>query len=140
MIGSSGFWILVWYGILLLGIVGLWASLSGGKRLHWRNLDELLRAIGTMMVSGGMLLLLYGVLPHVATGLLGLALGVFVAAFVAGQNLPDPLPEDADEEDELHPALRHSGPQPAIHGRDFASESDRAGAGSRSASDSGGNS
>lgn len=140
MLGSSGFWIIVWFGIFLLGIVGLWASLSGGKRLHWRNLDELLRAIGTMMVSGGMLLLLYGVLPHVATGLLGLALGVFVAAFVAGQNLPDPLPDDADEEDELHPALRQSGPQPVIHGRDRASESDTARAGTASASDTGGTS
>ena len=88
MIGGRGFWILVWYGILVLGLIGLWASVLWGRRLRWQNLDEILRAAGTIQVSAGMLLLLYGVAQQVATGLLGLAFGVFVAAFVAGRNLP----------------------------------------------------
>lgn len=87
MIGGRGFWILVWYGILVLGLIGLWASVLWGRRLKWQNLDEFLRAIGTVQVSIGMLMLLYGVAVQVATGLLGLAFGVFVAAFVAGRNI-----------------------------------------------------
>jgi hypothetical protein len=87
MVGGRGFWILVWYGILVLGLIGLWASVLWGRRLKWQNLDEFLRAIGTVQVSIGMLMLLYGVAAQVATGLLGLAFGVFVAAFVAGRNI-----------------------------------------------------
>ena len=87
MVGGRGFWILVWYGILVLGLIGLWASVLWGRRLKWQNLDEFLRAIGTVQVSIGMLMLLYGVADQVATGLLGLAFGVFVAAFVAGRNI-----------------------------------------------------
>lgn len=103
---GRGFWIAVWYGILLLGGAGLWASIAWGRRLQWQNLDELLRAIGTMQVSVGMLLLLYGVWPQVATGLLGLALGVFIAAFVAGRHLPPASDDDDDEDVDIHPALR----------------------------------
>jgi hypothetical protein len=52
-----------------------------------------------------MLLLLYGVAVQVATGLLGLAFGVFVAAFVAGRSAiqqehrryDDPEPEPGGE-------------------------------------------
>jgi hypothetical protein len=104
---GRGFWIVVWYGILLLGLVGLWASIAWGRRLRWENLDELLRAIGTIQVSVGMLLLLYGRWPQVATGLLGLALGVFIAAFVAVRHLPA-IDDEDDEDDEAdtHPALR----------------------------------
>ena len=87
MVGGRGFWILVWYGILVLGLIGLWASVLWGRRLKWQNLDEFLRAIGTVQVSIGMLMLLYDVAVQVATGLLGLAFGVFVAAFVAGRNI-----------------------------------------------------
>ena len=97
MVAGRGFWILVWYGILVLGLIGLWASILWGRRLRWQNLDELLRAIGTIQVSVGMLLLLYGAAERLATGLLGLALGVFVAAFVAGRNLPPPRREDDDD-------------------------------------------
>lgn len=101
MVAGHGLWIFVWYGILVLGLIGLSASLMWGRRLKWRNLDELLRAIGTVQVSIGMLLLLYGRAQQVATGLLGLALGVFVAAFVAGRNLPPPRRHDDDENDEI---------------------------------------
>ena len=97
MVAGRGFWIFVWYAILVLGLVGLWASILWGRRLKWQNLDELLRAIGTIQVSIGMLLLLYGRAGRLATGLLGLALGVFVAAFVAGRNLPPPRRPDDDD-------------------------------------------
>ena len=86
---------------------GLLASV---RRLHGENLDELLRAIGTTQVSVGMLLLLYGRLPTVATGLLGLALGVFIAAFVAGRHQSSDADED-EEDAEIHPALRGLPPQ-----------------------------
>jgi hypothetical protein len=107
---GRGFWIIVWYGILLLGLAGLWASIASVRRLHGENLDELLRAIGTTQVSVGLLLLLYGRLPTVATGLLGLALGVFIAAFVAGRHESSGAEED-DEDAEIHPALRGLPPQ-----------------------------
>lgn len=105
------FWIIVWYGILLLGLAGLWASIASVRRLHWENLDELLRAVGTTQVSVGMLLLLYGWLPTVATGLLGLALGVFIAAFVAGRHQASAADDEDDEDAEIHPALRGLAPQ-----------------------------
>jgi hypothetical protein len=101
MVAGRGFWIFVWCGILVLGLIGLWASILWGRRLRWQNLDELLRAVGTVQVSVGMLLLLYGIAERVATGLLGLALGVFVAAFVAGRNLPPPRRREDDDEFDL---------------------------------------
>ena len=110
MVAGRKYWILIWYGILLLGLAGLWASIASVRRLHGENLDELLRAIGTTQVSVGMLLLLYGRLPTVATGLLGLALGVFIAAFVAGRHQSSDADED-EEDAEIHPALRGLPPQ-----------------------------
>ncbi len=55
-----------------------------------------------MQVSIGMLMLLYGVAVQVATGLLGLAFGVFAAAFVAGRNISftHRRHDDGEEEDE----------------------------------------
>jgi hypothetical protein len=58
-----------------------------------------------------MLLLLYGWLPTVATGLLGLALGVFIAAFVAGRHQSAGADDEDDEDAEIHPALRGLPPQ-----------------------------
>ena len=123
MIGGRGFWILVWYGILALGVIGLWASVLWGRRLKWQNLDEFLRAIGTVQVSVGMLMLLYGVAVQVATGLLGLAFGVFVAAFVAGRNISatehrrhdDPEPDQ--DTDPSGPPLAPPGESLPIHDR-----------------------
>ena len=110
MVGGRGFWILVWYGILVLGLIGLWASVLWGRRLRWQNLDEILRAAGTIQVSAGMLMLLYGVAQQLATGLLGLAFGVFVAAFVAGRNAPTREPGGDQLDDDEVPPLSPSAP------------------------------
>ena len=90
MIVGRRYWILIWYGILLLGILGLLASVHWGRRTHWRNLDEVLRAVGTILVSVGMLVLLYP-LPWsyaelLGEVLLGVALVAFVAAFILGRH------------------------------------------------------
>jgi hypothetical protein len=85
MIAGRRYWILIWYGILALGLLGLWASIYWGRRTAWKNLDELLRAIGTITVSVGMLLLLYGRLVWLGTPLLVVALAFFVGAFLAGR-------------------------------------------------------
>ena len=95
MIGRQ-FWIVVWYGILLLGILGFGAAVHWGRRTDWRNLDEVFRAIGTILVSLGMLLLLYPLgLAWSATGrvLLVTALASFVIAFFLGRR---PLDRDGD--------------------------------------------
>ena len=89
MIAGRRYWIVIWYGILLLGLLGLVASVHWGRRTHWRNLDEVLRAIGTILVSIGMLVLLYP-LRWVYAGLLGevllaVALIAFGAAFILGR-------------------------------------------------------
>lgn len=121
MVAGRGFWILVWYGILVLGLIGLWASVLWGRRLRWQNLDEFLRAIGTVQVSVGMLMLLYGIAPHLATGILGLAFGVFVAAFVAGRNSPirDYRHDDQEfEEDAPLPSTLRDRPPPVADDRE----------------------
>ena len=89
MIAGRRYWIVIWYGILLLGLLGLIASVHWGRRTHWRNLDEVLRAIGTILVSIGMLVLLYP-LRWVYSWLLGevllaVALIAFGAAFILGR-------------------------------------------------------
>src|ERR1041385_1879430 len=58
MVIGRRFWIVIWYGILVLGVLGLGASIYWGRQTHWKNTDELLRAIGTIAVSAGMLRLL----------------------------------------------------------------------------------
>ncbi len=100
MIIGHRWWILIWYGILTIGVVGLLASFSWARQTHWRNLDEVLRAIGTITVSLGMLLFLYDVTGGAAETLLLAALLSFVLAFVVGRR-PDhrPPPPDDDEAD-----------------------------------------
>ena len=61
MIAGRRYWILIWYGFLLIGVAGAVASAYWGRRTHGRNLDEILRALATILLSVGMLLLLYGV-------------------------------------------------------------------------------
>jgi hypothetical protein len=62
----------------------------------------------------------------VATGLLGLALGVFIAAFVAGRHQASAIGDEDDEDAEIHPALRGLAPQVERHpGADSDSELNR---------------
>ncbi|HEX5633983.1 MAG TPA: hypothetical protein VFX50_12180, partial [Gemmatimonadales bacterium] len=51
------------------------------RELRWRNLDEILRGIGTIAVSLGMLVVLYGADAILGQILLTAALGVFAMAF-----------------------------------------------------------
>lgn len=85
MIAGQRFWILIWYGILLLGVIGLGGALFWGKRTQWKNLDEIFRGVGTMAVSIGMLLLLYRVGIGLGQFLLIFALTCFILAFILGR-------------------------------------------------------
>lgn len=85
MVAGRRVWIIIWYGMLLLGVLGLVASLYWARRTHWRNLDEFLRAIGTVLVSTGMLILLHGAGDVIGTSLMLGAVGAFVAAFIVGR-------------------------------------------------------
>jgi uncharacterized membrane protein YccC len=51
MIVGRKYWILIWYGILLLGLLGQWASIYWARRTRWQNMDEVLRAFGTILVA-----------------------------------------------------------------------------------------
>jgi hypothetical protein len=73
-------WVWIWVAILLLGLAGLIGAAVWGRSTHWRNLDEVLRGLGTVSVSGGMLLLLLGRLTVLAIFLLFVSLALFVAA------------------------------------------------------------
>jgi hypothetical protein len=89
MVAGRKYWIIIWYGILLLGVLGLWASLYWARRTAWKNVDEVLRGVGTILVSVGMLLLLHQPAGPLwkTTGeiLLVDALICFVAAFMLGR-------------------------------------------------------
>jgi len=85
MIIGHRWWIVIWYGILLTGSVGLAAAVYWGRRTSWQNLDEILRAAGTILVSLGMLLILHDRDGSGAEALLVTALLAFVAAFVVGR-------------------------------------------------------
>lgn len=87
MIPGLRYWILIWYGLLLLGVVGLGGALYWGRQTHWKNLDEVFRGIGTILVSVGMLLLLYQVQIGLGQLLLVLALACFVLAFIFGRRI-----------------------------------------------------
>lgn len=85
MVAGRGFWIVIWFGIMLLGLLGLGASMYWARETNWKNLDELLRAVGTIVVSSGMLLLLYDVATGLGQVLLVLALLCFGFAFALGR-------------------------------------------------------
>ncbi len=85
MVAGRRFWIIIWYGILFVGILGAWASVYWGRQTRWKNLDELIRALGTILASVGMLLLLYGVEGGIGESLLVLALVGFAWAFGLGR-------------------------------------------------------
>ncbi len=90
MIIGRRWWILIWYGILLLGAAGLVMAIHWGRQVRWRNLDEILRGIGTITVSVGMLLLLYGTGRGAGQTLLLAALIAFILAFLAGREQDRP--------------------------------------------------
>lgn len=91
-------WIIIWYGILLLGVLGLGAALHWGRQTHWNNRDEILRGIGTITVSVGFLLLLNGVGGGAGYTFLVAALLAFVLAFFYGREpRQSPPRSDADE-------------------------------------------
>lgn len=101
MIGRR-YWILIWWGILALGVVGLVGAIHWGIKTHWRNLDEVLRGIGTITVSVGMILLLNQTGGGAGMTLLLAALIAFILAFALGRekkppkdNPPEGLPPDA---------------------------------------------
>jgi len=85
MIAGHRYWVLLWYGILLLGVVGLGGALFWARETQWKNLDEVFRGIGTIAVSVGMLLLLYGVWTGLGQLLMIVALVFFVLAFLYGR-------------------------------------------------------
>ncbi len=100
MVAGRGFWIVIWYGIMLLGLLGLGASIYWARETGWKNLDELLRAVGTIVVSTGMLLLLYGVATGVGQVLLIVALICFVLAFIFGRKYGAIRTQRPDRDDE----------------------------------------
>ena len=92
MIAGRRYWMLIWDGVLLIGVAGAVASVYWARRNQARNLDEILRALATILLSVGMLLLLYGVAVLPGRVLLGVALALFVGAFWAGQTPRRPPP------------------------------------------------
>ena len=85
MIFGHSYWVVIWFGILALGIIGLVPAIHWGRQTHWKNQDEIARGIGTILVSIGMLLLLKSVLTMLALPLFVLALAAFVFAFLRGR-------------------------------------------------------
>ena len=95
MIGKR-YWIWIWYGILVLGVVGLAGAIHWGRQTAWRNLDEVLRGVGTIAVSVGMLLLLNGSGGGAGQTLLLAALIAFILAFAIGRETPPSPPRSPD--------------------------------------------
>lgn len=86
MIIGRRWWILIWYGILILGVAGLLVAINWGRQVKWRNIDEILRGIGTIAVSVAFIMLLGGTGGGgAAQTLLLAALISFVLAFVVGR-------------------------------------------------------
>lgn len=97
MIGKR-WWILIWYGILLLGVVGLVMAVNWGRHIRWRNLDEILRGVGTITCSVGMLLLLHGGGGGAGQTLLLAALIAFFLAFIVGREQERKRPRSSSDD------------------------------------------
>lgn len=82
-------WIWIWGALLGLGLLGLSGAVQWGRETHWRNLDEVLRGAGTVLVSLGMIFFLSGVLQLLGLALIALALACFVGAFIVGKRTDD---------------------------------------------------
>ncbi len=74
MVPALRFWLVAWYAILVLGILGLTGAVLSGRQFGWRNRNEVLRGLGTVFAAAGMLLLLEGLWPDAAQA--ALAFGV----------------------------------------------------------------
>ena len=85
MVFGRQYWIWIWYGIFCLGVLGLIASIYWGRRTHFRNREEIYRAVGTILVSLGMVLLLRQIWTLLGQALLLVALICFVVAFIQGR-------------------------------------------------------
>ncbi len=96
MIGKR-YWIWIWYVILAIGVVGLLAAVDWGRQIKWRNLDEILRGIGTITVSIGMLLLLNGTGRGAGQTLLLASLIAFLLAFAVGRGPAAQSPSRKDD-------------------------------------------
>jgi hypothetical protein len=90
MIVGRRYWIWVWFGILALGVFGLAGAIHWGLQTKWRNVEEVLRGIGTICVSVGMLLLLYHTGGGAGETLLLAALIAFILAFTMGRDRQPP--------------------------------------------------
>jgi len=97
MIAGRQYWIIIWYLILALGVLGLWSSVFWGRRTQWKNFDEVLRATGTIAVSTGMLLLLNDAGGWVGEALLVASLICFLLALIYGRRARGPVRDDTDE-------------------------------------------
>jgi hypothetical protein len=85
MVFGRQYWIWIWYGIFLLGVLGLIASVYWGRRTHFKNREEIFRALGTILVSLGMVFLLRGIWVILGQVLLLVAVIFFVVAFIQGR-------------------------------------------------------
>ena len=95
MIGKR-YWIWIWYAILAIGVVGLLAAIDWGRQIKWRNLDEILRGIGTITVSIGMLFLLNGTGRGAGQTLLLASLIAFILSFAVGREPSQSPPRNDD--------------------------------------------
>jgi hypothetical protein len=91
------YWILIWWGIMALGAVGLVAAIYWGRQTKWKNLDEVLRGIGTIAVSTGMILLLKQTGGGAGETLLLAALIAFILAFSVGREKKPPSSPPTDQ-------------------------------------------
>lgn len=116
MIGKR-YWIVIWWGILALGVIGLMGAIHWSFKTHWRNLEEVLRGIGTITVSVGMLLLLHGTGGGAGQTLLLAALIAFILAFAVGRDRKPRGGVDPDDiEDSRNPEPKAQGPKPKADG------------------------
>lgn len=96
MIGKR-YWIVIWWGILALGVVGLVGAIHWGLKTKWRNLDEVLRGVGTIAVSAGMILLLKQTGGGAGVTLLLASLIAFILAFAIGREKKPPPAHPPDD-------------------------------------------
>ncbi|HMV33742.1 MAG: hypothetical protein U0104_12710 [Gemmatimonadales bacterium] len=82
-------WVWVWGALLVVGLLGLAGALQWGRETHWKNMDEILRGLGTVLVSVGMIFFLKGISQLGGIILIFLALACFVAAMLAGKRDAD---------------------------------------------------